>query len=91
METGELAPVSFGPSQRDRPGSGQPSRVDQHESLHPFVTVSRAARLLNVSYPTARQTVAFLQGEGVLEEITGRAWGQLYLARPIVEVIEGLT
>lgn len=55
---------------------------------NPFVTVSRAARLLNVSYPTARQTVAYLQGEGLLEEITGRAWGRLYLARPILTVIE---
>jgi Fic family protein len=55
---------------------------------NPFVTVSRAARLLNVSYPTARQVVAFLQGEGLLEEITGRAWGRLYLARPILNVIE---
>ena len=55
---------------------------------NPFVTVSRAARLLNVSYPTARQTVAYLQGEGLLEEVTGRAWGRLYLARPILELIE---
>jgi Fic family protein len=54
-----------------------------------FVTVSRAARLLNVSYPTARQTVAYLQGEGLLEEITGRAWGRLYLARTILEMFEG--
>ena len=55
---------------------------------NPFVTVSRAARLLNVSYPTARQTVAFLLGEGLLEEVTGRAWGRLYLARPILDVLE---
>ena len=55
---------------------------------NPFITVSRAARLLNVSYPTARQAVAFLQGEGLLEEITGRAWGRLYLARPILDTIE---
>jgi len=58
---------------------------------NPYVTVSRAARLLNVSYPTARQAVSFLQSEGVLEEITGRAWGRLYLARPILEVIESRT
>lgn len=55
---------------------------------NPFVTVSRAAGLLKVSYPTARQAVAFLQGEGLLEEISGRAWGRLYLARPILDVIE---
>lgn len=56
---------------------------------NPFATVSRAARLLSVSYPTARQTVSYLQGEGLLEEITGRAWGRLYLARPILEMFEG--
>ncbi len=55
---------------------------------NPYVTISRAARLLNVSYPTARQAVGFLQTEGLLEEITGRSWGRLYLARPILEVIE---
>jgi Fic family protein len=58
---------------------------------NPFVTVSRAARLLNVSYPTARQVVAFLQGEGLLNEITGRAWGRLYVAQPILEAIENRT
>jgi len=26
---------------------------------------------------------------GLLEEITGRAWGRLYLARPILRAIEG--
>jgi Fic family protein len=56
--------------------------------VNPYVTVSRAARLLNVSYPTARQAVAVLQGEGLLEEITGRSWGRLYLARPVLEAIE---
>jgi len=56
--------------------------------VNPYVTVSRAARLLNVSYPTARSAVARLQEEGLLEEITGRSWGRLYLARPILEAIE---
>ena len=56
--------------------------------VNPYVTVSRAARLLKVSYPTARQAVAVLQSEGLLEEITGRSWGRLYLARPVLEAIE---
>ncbi|HYU30653.1 MAG TPA: Fic family protein [Thermoanaerobaculia bacterium] len=56
--------------------------------VNPYVTVSRAARLLNVSYPTARTVVARLQKEGLLQEITGRSWGRLYLARPILEAIE---
>jgi hypothetical protein len=56
--------------------------------VNPYVTVSRAARLLNVSYPTARTAVTRLQKDGLLEEITGRSWGRLYLARPILEAME---
>jgi Fic family protein len=55
---------------------------------NPYISVSRAARLLKVSYPTARQAITWLQKEGLLEEVTGRSWGRLYLARPILEVIE---
>lgn len=56
--------------------------------INPFITVSRAAQLLGISYPTARQAVSFLQGRGLLEEISGRAWGRLYVARPILEAFE---
>jgi len=56
--------------------------------VNPYLTVSRAARLLNVSYPTARSAVVHLQKEGLLEEVTGRAWGRVYLARPILDAIE---
>lgn len=68
----------------------KPHAVTLMEALfaNPFVTVSRAAQLLNVSYPTARQVVAYLQTEGLLEEITGRAWRRLYVARPILEAFE---
>jgi Fic family protein len=55
---------------------------------NPYISVSRAARLLKVSYPTARQAITWLQKEGLLEEVTGRSWGRLYLARPILEAIE---
>jgi Fic family protein len=55
---------------------------------NPYISVSRAARLLKVSNPTARQAITWLQREGLLEEVTGRAWGRLYLARPILAVIE---
>jgi Fic family protein len=55
---------------------------------NPYINVSRAARLLAVSYPTARQAITWLQKERLLEEVTGRSWGRLYLARPILEAIE---
>jgi Fic family protein len=56
--------------------------------VNPYLTAARAVRILNVSDPTARQTIAFLQKEGLLEEVTGRSWGRVYLARPILRAIE---
>jgi len=54
---------------------------------NPYVTVARAATLLDVSNPTAREAVAALQEAGLLHEITGRAWGKTYLAAPIMSII----
>ncbi len=55
---------------------------------NPYITVARAAAVLKVSNPTARQAVAALERVGMLEEVSGRTWGKLYLARPIMKVIE---
>ena len=56
---------------------------------NPYVAVARAQRLLGVSNPTARQLVTHLEREGLLQEVTGRAWGRLYRAGPILEAITG--
>jgi Fic family protein len=56
--------------------------------VNPYVTVARAAKVLGVSNPTGRQVVAQLEKQGILAEITGRAWGRLYLARPILDAIQ---
>ena len=56
--------------------------------LNPYMSVARAERVLKVSNPTARQAVMLLQRKGMLEEITGRTWGRLYLAKPIMETTE---
>jgi hypothetical protein len=50
--------------------------------------VARAAEILDVSNPTARQIVGYLQTSGMLREVSGRKWGQLFLAEPIMKVIE---
>ena len=55
---------------------------------NPYLTAARAARVLGVSGPTARQAIAVLREEGLLAEMTGRSWGRVYLARPILEAIE---
>lgn len=56
--------------------------------LNPYMSVARAQRVLKVSNPTARQAVLLLQRKGMLGEMTGRTWGKLYLAKPIMETIE---
>lgn len=56
--------------------------------VNPYMSVARAQRLLGVSNPTARQAVARLEKLGLLAEITGRDWRRLYLAKPILRIIE---
>ena len=56
--------------------------------LNPYLTVARATQILGTSEPTARQTIAGLQQQGLLVEVSGRKWRRVYLARPILEAIE---
>jgi Fic family protein len=60
-----------------------------HLFANPYVTVARAARLLKVTNPTARNAVEALVKHGVLVEQSGRQWGRMYLAKPILDAIEG--
>ncbi len=55
---------------------------------NPYVTVARAAKLLKTSNPTARAAVKKLVDAGMLKETTGRSWGKVFLARPILRAIE---
>jgi Fic family protein len=59
-----------------------------HLFVNPYVTVARTAELLEVSQETARQAVQVLEECAILEEVTGRRWGRLYLARPILDAIQ---
>jgi hypothetical protein len=53
-----------------------------------YTPVARAEKLQKVSNPTARSAITAAVG-GILEEISGRAWGRLCLARPILPILEG--
>ena len=55
---------------------------------NPYVTVARAEKILSVSNPTARQAVTLLQEQGMLTEVSGRQWGKLFVAKPILDVID---
>jgi Fic family protein len=57
---------------------------------NPFITVARASKLLSVTNPTARQAVKRLEDAGILEETTGREWRKLYLARPILKIVNAM-
>ena len=63
-------------------------RVVDELFVNPYITVARAEALLKVSNPTARQTVKVLEAEGMLHEVSGRAWGRLYVSRPILKAIQ---
>ena len=55
---------------------------------NPYVTALKVQELLGVSDPTARQVISYLEREGVLAETTGRAWGKVYVAAPILAALE---
>jgi Fic family protein len=55
--------------------------------INPYLTVKRAAEVLKVSNEAARHAVSVLEEGGLLAEITGKAWGRVYLARPILSII----
>ena len=54
----------------------------------PYVTVASASRILGVSNPTAAKAIGRLEGAGLLREITGRGWGRVFAAEPILETLE---
>lgn len=55
---------------------------------NPYIDVNRIKARLGVSDPTARRLLGVLQGAGLIEETTGRAWGRQYLARGLLAAIE---
>jgi len=53
----------------------------------PYMTVAEAQRLLKVTNPTARAAVQTLVDAGLLEEVGGRKWRRLYVARPVMDAL----
>lgn len=56
--------------------------------INPYTTIARAADRLGVTPPTAGKTIAALEKAGMLKETTGREWGRVWIARPILDVVE---
>jgi Fic family protein len=56
--------------------------------INPYTSVSRASKRLGVTAPTAQKTINQLEEAGILSESTGAKWGRVWLARPILKLVE---
>jgi len=55
----------------------------------PITDIRELEGTLGISFEAARRLVALLEGEGVLEEITGRRRNRVYAAREIMQILQG--
>lgn len=56
--------------------------------MNPYVTAARAAERLGVTIPTASKSIRALEQAGMLKESTGREWGRIWVAKPILDAVE---
>ena len=55
---------------------------------NPYLTITGASAELRMSFRTVQAAVERLQGEGIVEEITGHARNRIYLARELLHVLD---
>lgn len=55
---------------------------------NPYMTVSRATALLHKTHPTAKAAITVLEQKKILQEITGRQWGRVYVCRPVLDALD---
>jgi Fic family protein len=70
--------------------TGQPRALVLIDELfaNPYLSVARAARLLNVTSPTASKTIDVLERLKMLHLIDNRTWGRVWVASPILSVLQ---
>ena len=56
----------------------------------PFLTISRAAEVLKVTFPTAQSNMKKLEDLGIVEERTGRRRNRIYQAREVLGLLDAL-
>ena len=60
-----------------------------HLFARPVTDIRELEGAMSISFEAARRLVALLEGEGVLEEITGRRRNRVYAAREIMQTLQG--
>ncbi len=56
--------------------------------VNPYTTIARSMESLGVTAPTAAKTIGQLEKAGMLAETTGKGWGRVWVARPILTVVQ---
>ncbi len=74
---------------RKEGGSANLLAVVEHLFGRPVTDIRELEYSLDISFEAARRLVNRLEGEGVLEEITGRRRNRVYAAQEIVRVLQG--
>lgn len=72
--------------QRGR-GAGTSLMLLDHLFSSPAVTALSAQRALDTTDPTARGAIGRLVASGMLTELTGKDYGKVWLAKPIIDII----
>lgn len=70
---------------RDKPNS---LTILDELFFNPYMTISRAGKVLNKSHPTAKSAISVLEESKVLKEVTGRQWGKFYVSQPILDALD---
>lgn len=56
--------------------------------VNPYMTISRATKVLGKTHPTAKAAIDILEKQGILREITGRQWGRYYVCQSVLDALE---
>ena len=56
--------------------------------INPYMTITRAAKALNKTHPTAKAAINVLEEAGILKETSGRQWGRFYVCSPVLDALE---
>jgi Fic family protein len=56
--------------------------------VNPYMTIGRAAKVLDKTHPTAKAAISVLEERQILKETTGRQWGRFYVCRPVLDALE---
>ncbi len=61
-----------------------------HRGRASFLTIPRAAQVLEVTFPTAQSNMKKLEDPGILHEITGHKRNRIYQGREILALLDAV-